>query len=216
MFVAHPAVDLANRTLALSSAGSGWTTTNWIALSSVLASGTLAIVGIVISSQVARFNRNRVRLEDRQVARENLRQWFAGLSESAPKSVWKAHRALDSRIREDIAPYDREALELFMKWAQDMHDAAYAFERSNRGASDAAHHQRMVVKWLFRDALALWVVQPKKGLQAMHHLIAEGYPYIENREVDVATYRGRNTRPPGFRLEIPRKRFLGLTRRVNQ
>jgi hypothetical protein len=138
----------------------------------------VSIAAVVVSVFVAGIEQKRVLRAERQALRQSLRLWFSGLSDSAEGDVRHGHRALDSRIKEDIGPLGRGEIRRLMEWARLVHDSTQAIEKLDKNRKDEMHARRMHSKWIFRDLLAEWALRPLRTRVKIWAVTRRGYSAV--------------------------------------
>lgn len=132
----------------------------------VAAAGVVvALAAVVVSIAVASAQHRQVVRSERTRLRKALREWFGGLSHSAPVEVLGRHRVLDSQIKEDIHAVGRHEISNLMNWALMIHKTTWELEdapKASQQVKDDAHARRMYAKWIFRDLLAEWELRPAR------------------------------------------------------
>jgi hypothetical protein len=160
-----------------------------------LASALVSALAVMVSVSVVRRDRRNESRAERQAIREQLRLWFAGLSESAPDDVKGGHRALDSKIKEDVSPLRYREIFDLMAWAETVHRQTLELQRQDSSMTLRLHAERMYAKWMFRDLIASWVLSPASNARAMRKLHQQGYASLKDLVIPDLELFARSNRP---------------------
>ncbi|KJC65624.1 hypothetical protein [Agreia bicolorata] len=171
------------------------TTTKLADIAVAAASVIVAALAVVVSITIVGRDNRLARRKERDQIRERLRVWFAGLSRSADKKTKESHRRLDSRIKEDVNPLRNQDVFELMHWAESMHTLTQEREDNDPDEHDRMHAERMYAKWIFRDALAVWVLHPRVGRMKMRSLRKRGYSVLEDLEIPDSKQTADSMRP---------------------
>ncbi|MEC5168554.1 hypothetical protein [Glaciihabitans sp. GrIS 2.15] len=160
------------------------TTTTVAQIAVAAASAIIAALAVIVSKSIVGRDNRLAQQRERDKIRERLRTWFGGLSRSATNEIREGHRRLDSRIKEDVNPLRNRDVFKLMQWAELIHTTTHKAEDIDPTLHDRMHAERMYAKWMFRDALAEWVLRPRKGQKMMGNLSNRGYLVIEELDID--------------------------------